>query len=194
MQKLGIHSKEYVDALDQNQHKLLSKQTLRDEEKHCTPKSMKPEWSTKAGEVGHYVEVKAGGGIAGFSIRREEGTWSSYGLQVVTYTPKPVYFQTGAISFWSPCTEFLISMRNKGYTHFTPGPRDWIIKSPPVFIKISKCSPDIPISPSPSCWSDSDGGMLTSESQGEGEWFQMDPEEEIPKHGPSWITSPSGTL
>ena len=72
--------KEYTDAFDQNQLELLSRHALQDEEKHHIPKSMKPEWSKKAGEAGHYVEMKAGGGIAGFSMRREEGTWLSYSL------------------------------------------------------------------------------------------------------------------
>jgi hypothetical protein len=90
-------------------------------------------------------------------------------------------------------------MRNKVYAHFTPGTRDWIMQSPSVFIKIPKRLSDIPMSPSPPhghLWSKSDGGMLTSESWDEEEWFQVVqvPEEEIPKHGPSWIPSPSGML
>jgi hypothetical protein len=71
IQKLGIHSKQYTDAFNLNHVELLSKQALLDEEKHCTPKSMKLEWLTKAGEAGHYVEMKAGGGIARFNMRRE---------------------------------------------------------------------------------------------------------------------------
>jgi hypothetical protein len=113
----------------------------------------------------------------------------------MTYTCKPVYFQTGANSFWSPCTEFLISMRNQGYAHFTPGPGlDYAIAFSGC---IPKRSPDIPMSPSPSCghlWSNSDGGMLTLESWDEEGWFEVDPEEEIPKHGPCRITSPFGML
>jgi hypothetical protein len=83
-------------------------------------------------------------------------------------------------------------MRNEGYTRFTPGPRDWRTQ-PSLLVKIPKLN-NIPMSPSPSRVRIWFGGMLASEIGDGLEPFEMDPEDQIPKHRPGGSALLSGML
>ena len=69
----GTHSQEYTDAFEQGRLNSLGSQAIQDAEKHSTPKAMRAEWKGGQGEAGNYVELNAGGGIAGFNINRDDG-------------------------------------------------------------------------------------------------------------------------
>jgi hypothetical protein len=50
-----------------------ARKQFQDAKQQTTPKSMRAEWTGGDGEAGNHVELKAGGGIAGFHISRDDG-------------------------------------------------------------------------------------------------------------------------
>ena len=104
------------------------------------PESMGAEWTGSGGEAGDFVELNAGGGIIGFHITSRDGgmcflQWIE--IYLLTFVHKLVFIRTDLHGFWSPSTQLLITMREKGYALFSPGSMDMRpMLHPPVILPL----------------------------------------------------------
>jgi hypothetical protein len=59
----------------------LSKQTILEVQQKTTPKARTAEWKAYEGKAGQYVQLTAGGGVAGFDFSRDDTAYPSPFIQ-----------------------------------------------------------------------------------------------------------------